>query len=342
MAICVRWQRETVGVSTDELLFARNDLPGVLEAQRLAAKQALDSWDPDQLLATADADVMDYLIAKYSVDCPVLQRGQAEQLPVSEEIQTARGVFSGRPVQQRMTKVVLAVPFDGEEDVCKYRATSFSMNAPRAQVLAGELQLTWTGDPQGGLNPAAIRQYFDSQLDSIENYLSWSRGDVERHNAGLRNEVSYYLAQRKARLLADRQMEEGIGFPVRRRPDAARYAVPAARREISAPRPAAGGPYQPEPMLSEAQYEQALAVLRNSRNALERSPSMTAHLDEEKIRDLLLVFLNAQFEGAAAGEVFNAAGKTDILIRAEVGMSSSPIARSGEDPRQSGKLLPSS
>jgi hypothetical protein len=52
------------------------------------------------------------------------------------------------------------------------------------------LQLTWTGDPQGGLNPAAIRQYFDSQLDSIENYLSWSRGDVERHNAGLRNEVS--------------------------------------------------------------------------------------------------------------------------------------------------------
>ncbi len=42
---------------------------------------------------------------------------------------------------------------------------------------------------------------------------------------------------------------------------------------------------------------------------------MTAHLDEEKIRDLLLVFLNAQYEGDAAGEVFNAAGKTDILIR---------------------------
>ena len=58
-------------------------------------------------------------------------------------------------------------------------------------------------------------------------------------------------------------------------------------------------------------------MLRNARNALERSPSMTAHLDEERIRDLLLLLLNAQFEGAAAGEVFNAAGKTDILIRAE-------------------------
>jgi hypothetical protein len=69
--------------------------------------------------------------------------------------------------------------------------------------------------------------------------------------------------------------------------------------------------------LPEAQYEQALAVLRNARNALERTPSMTSHLDEEKIRDLLLVLLNAQFEGAASGEVFNAAGKTDILIRAD-------------------------
>jgi hypothetical protein len=51
-------------------------------------------------------------------------------------------------------------------------------------------------------------------------------------------------------------------------------------------------------------------VLRAARNALERSAPMTADLDEEKIRDLLLVFLDAQFEGAAAGEVFNAAGKT--------------------------------
>jgi hypothetical protein len=59
-----------------------------------------------------------------------------------------------------------------------------------------------------------------------------------------------------------------------------------------------------------------LARLEVLSNALERTPSMTAHLAEEKIRDLLLVFLDAQFEGAAAGEVFNGAGKTDILIRA--------------------------
>jgi hypothetical protein len=67
--------------------------------------------------------------------------------------------------------------------------------------------------------------------------------------------------------------------------------------------------------MGEAEYEQALKVLLNSRNALERSPSIAAKFTEEEIRDILLIGLNAQFEGAASGEVFNGAGKTDILIR---------------------------
>jgi hypothetical protein len=69
--------------------------------------------------------------------------------------------------------------------------------------------------------------------------------------------------------------------------------------------------------MQEDDYQAALRVLRNQRNALERTPSVAAKLDEEEIRDILLVGLNAQFEGAAGGELFNGEGKTDILIRVE-------------------------
>lgn len=55
-------------------------------------------------------------------------------------------------------------------------------------------------------------------------------------------------------------------------------------------------------------------MLRNQRNTLERTPALAAGMDEAQIRDLLLVNLNAKFQGTAAGEVFNGAGKTDILI----------------------------
>ena len=50
-------------------------------------------------------------------------------------------------------------------------------------------------------------------------------------------------------------------------------------------------------------------------NALERSPSLSAKLDEEETRDLLLLYPNGQLEGKATGETFNYMGKTDILVR---------------------------
>jgi hypothetical protein len=58
-------------------------------------------------------------------------------------------------------------------------------------------------------------------------------------------------------------------------------------------------------------------VLISSRNALERNPSTVARLNEEQIRNILLIGLNNQFEGNVGGEVFNGAGKTDILVRVE-------------------------
>ncbi|MGC5288859.1 hypothetical protein [Micromonospora sp. DT231] len=47
---------------------------------------------------------------------------------------------------------------------------------------------------------------------------------------------------------------------------------------------------------------------------MERLPDTARKLDEEAIRDLGLFILNANYEGAASGEVFNGAGKTDILL----------------------------
>jgi hypothetical protein len=302
-------------VPLSKLFFTDGNLSDALQARQRQASRAVEEWEPDKLLATAEADVVEYLVAEYSVACPVLHRDQAQQLPVSEEVAQLRG-WIDEVYERRLTKIVIAVPFDGEPDVFKYRPSTMTTNPPEGEVLEGELRVTWMGEGTA-VNAAAVRQRLDSVLDKVEQYLSWSGGDIERYNTSLRTLITSQVAQRRAKLLADRNLETGIGFPVRQRPDAAQYSVPVARRKISvAQRPTASGPFQPEPVLPDAQYEQALEVLRNARNALERTPSMTKNLSEEKIRDLLLVFLNAQFEGAAAGEVFNGAGKTDILIRA--------------------------
>jgi len=48
---------------------------------------------------------------------------------------------------------------------------------------------------------------------------------------------------------------------------------------------------------------------------IERNPCSFASLDEEAIRAHFLLQLNGHYEGRASGEMFNASGRTDILIR---------------------------
>jgi hypothetical protein len=303
-------------MSNPAFLFRSGDLGAVLEGRKRQAWSDIDSWNPDEFLATPAADITEYLISKHSIQCPVLDRSAAEMLPVSEETAQGRDPW-GDIVAMRMTKMVVAVPFDGEADIFRLQAATSTTSPPSALVRPGELHVTWLGDTRAGHDPAAIRVQLNLELDKLEQYLSWSRRDIDQHNAYLRAHLPGRVAQRRDKLLADRNLQAGTGIPVRQRPDAAAFAAPVTRRKIQPPRPATARPFTPEPVLAQAQYEEALAVLRNARNALERSPSMTATLSEEKIRDLLLVLLNAQFEGAAAGEVFNAAGKTDILIRVQ-------------------------
>jgi len=289
----------------NDLLFAQNDLRAGLEATARKLSEDLHGWNPDELLALPEADVVDHLVAAHSVECPRLRMDEAHLLPVSEEAQTIEDRFFGDRVTRRVTLLTLVVPYDGERVIFSTRASTSSFNPPQATVADGELRLTWMGQDA---DAAAVRTHFDHELDEIEKHLSWCQGDIDQHNRTIRATTPDLVAQRRAKLLRDRELEAGLGFPVRRRSDAANYSVPVRRRRItpsSPPRPKASGPFRPEPVLADADYEAALAVLRNSRNALERSPSMTAKLNEEQIRDLLLVNLNAQFEGKAGGEVFN-------------------------------------
>lgn len=61
-------------------------------------------------------------------------------------------------------------------------------------------------------------------------------------------------------------------------------------------------------------YEDIVQTIEQMTRAMERTPT-AARLGEEEIRDLILFVLNANYRGAAAGEVFNGTGKTDILLR---------------------------
>ncbi|WP_239341609.1 hypothetical protein [Frankia sp. CiP3] len=296
-----------------DALFAGGPLMDALQGRVDALREAVNGWNPDELLATPTDDVVNYLVGEYSLACPTLHRKLTETIRAPELIERREGGL-GQSYEVRRTQLVIAVPFDGDPAVFKMRARQGRRHPPYAKVTDHEIRLTLIAD-SSDLDPTSARAQFDACLDMIEEHLNWARSDIERHNTAIREAVPGFVSDRRAKLLADRRLEAGLGFSIRQRPDATQYAVPVIRRKISIRRPRSSEPFAPEPVLTNADYEAALAVLRNSRNALERSPSTVAKLGEEEIRDVLLITLNAVFEGHAAGEVFNGKGRTDILIR---------------------------
>ena len=62
-------------------------------------------------------------------------------------------------------------------------------------------------------------------------------------------------------------------------------------------------------------YEGILSIIKNLSLVIERNYQTFATMTEPDIRNIILVLLNAVYEGSATGETFNGSGKTDILLR---------------------------
>lgn len=297
-----------------EVLFMQGELDSALRATVQKLLEDVQGWDPDQLLTQSENEVAAYLMEKYSVHCPELKR---DEVYADEPVDVKQVVRDfDRNIQVPATRLRVHVPDEGERIFFGLRPSSFTYNPPRADVTDTELILTFE---ERQLDGDRVRGQLDHELGEIERWLAWSREMAERHNASLLDIALSAIRRRKEKLLRDRQTVAGLGIPVRRSGDAPSYAVPVTRRRpnITKPPVRTSGGYEPEPTLSDADYEEAIRIISNSCRQLERSPSTTLRLDEEERRDLLLVALNSQFEGQAGGEVFNGAGKTDILLRVD-------------------------
>ncbi len=296
-------------------LFAGSQLSEMLSGAARQATDLLAGWPADDLLSIPEADLAERLIKLATFAVPTLERDKAWLEPPAEV--TVEAIDFGRNFQATVTRFTLVVPVDGDSSMFGMRASRFSGGTTLGEIDRSTSTLRLHCDNPA--NAAQAKAYFDQLLEQIEQQLGWTRADIQAHNQQMARQLSAAIAQRRAKFLKDRDLHASIGYPIMKRPDADSYSVPLKRRKITPDRPERPSrhpnAYIPEPAINDADYEAVLAVLRNARNALERSPGMSAKLDEEETRDLLLVMLNAQFEGKAAGEVFNCTGKTDILVR---------------------------
>ena len=303
------------------LLFSGNELSSVLRGREQTLLKEIGSLGEEQILNSSHEDLYKYFVEKYSVEAPEIDdmginvdRGDA-QIDVSGRFDyLVRD--SSRPYLITGTRVAFFVPFTGDPQLFKCRASTFSLNPPRATVESNELKFVYdrtTGEAE------RIPDEFQEDLKGFKQCLSWTAKDLAQFNGNIRGKVDQAINARRGKILQDRRLVESIGYPLRTREGVSNtYVWPEVRRLITPQVPAVSSdPYSPEPTLGLDDYEHILSVISNMAMVMERSPNAFKNMGEEDLRTHFLMQLNGHYEGQATGETFNYEGKTDILVRAD-------------------------
>lgn len=302
-------------------LFRNADLSDVLAGQKQKVADEIGSLSEERVLNTSPEKLCDYFVEKCRVEPLVIDKSGIQvdygdtHIDVSRRVEYAGFGRSG-PIHVTGTRITFFVPFSGDPGLFNCRPSTFSLSHLQGVVRGNELVFVYKRTTQEAPN---IRSEFERELQSVQQHLSRISDQVEQFNATIRPKVSQQIGARREKLLQDRGIIEGLGFPLKRRSRVpATYASPEVKRRI-VPQlpPVSTKPYRPEPTLAMDEYEHILSVISNMVMVMERSPNAFKTMREEDLRQHFLVQLNGQYEGQATGETFNYGGKTDILVRTE-------------------------
>ena len=173
----------------------------------------------------------------------------------------------------------------------------------------------------------------DDFLQELETGSAEIAEQIAARNGELAPLAAMLLSERQHKIRESRAYLGDLRLTVTRDPAAdtvipalpARVPAPGARRAATTRTPSTlRQPTPASPPATSATldrptlddfYDHVVTVLGAVAIGFERSPRRFADAEEEALRDFILVTLNSHYEGAATGETFNGAGRTDILVR---------------------------
>ena len=262
----------------------------------------------EYLLNVPEKEFVAYLVDKYGMGVPTLRREDATTIGSGTATRDAYG--------NRFSAATTRIPFDGPAEIFGYQPNLYGPMKPEAEIHDGALLVyhRFNVDQLPDFE-AEIGQF----MGRVQTYFPKAEWQARDHTERLERELTGVITNEKQSAIAARAALAKLTIPVRDRPGApTTYAVPGIeRRPAPAPPVAASGgaPKPIEPRLIADFFEHIVGVIRSTGKAMERTPGTFAEGSETQKRDVLLVMLNSHYQGAAAGEVFNGAGKADIVLR---------------------------
>jgi hypothetical protein len=283
----------------------------------------IDSLENEYVLKASPTELEEYFVSKVVIsplaleaDNHYIEGQKGTQLDVSHHFD--RAVFPGERAIVKATTIQIAIPYSGDANLWHIRPSTFSLSGHPELEIRSDVVVFACTFPDDSPNPEQLKAEIQRNIKSLADAVANLQRDVDNHNRSAPQTIRAALDKKRAKAQLAVGAVAALGIPIKQRSQPSTFTVPTKRRESPVRRPpVATEKFAREPVLDQKEYEHILSVLKSMSLVIERSPGAFASLDEEAIRTHFLLQLNGHYEGTATGETFNAAGKTDILIRVE-------------------------
>lgn len=303
-------------------VFTGYEMLGTFLRQR--SEEALEHLDglSDSSFSRATIDELTTNVCGlYAVERLELQTDKVTRMPTTPS-KVGRADPAGALVRSRQLRAIFRIPYVGSDYLWR-------------KVPDDEVKVIVRGDDPltafevGGVDhllltfqvtdmePYQVANTRKSLLRHLEARVEWTNAKVDEFDQKLRIAVRGAIEHRVRLLETAESLDDASDVPLYRVAEDEQVPLLVERKQVR-PEPTAvphSGDAAHHMMASEI-YEDVVQTIDQMTRAMERTPT-ASKLGEEEIRNLILFVLNANYRGAAAGEVFNGEGKTDILLRWE-------------------------
>lgn len=218
-------------------------------------------------------------------------------------------------------KVSIAIKFNKSlQEILKMRTSSMSLSWSPSQLKWNSRSIEFSYDIKGyGFNRTMdnVVQHVNNQKQNIYSHLNVLAAEINSCNTRLLGQIEQFVNTRKGKLESDVSQYDSllkqINIPIKRKDDEVVKRIQIDHTPlVQKVRPVAK---QPENYtIDREKVIDIIHLIDNQGRQFEKTPKTFLQSGEEDFRNVILVGLNALFEGGATGETFMAKGKTDIYL----------------------------
>lgn len=290
-------------------IWSLGELSELLRERREEASQAVRQW-PDSDIRSKPEQATAEIVATLDLGPIALDLSAITRSPIRADSFVQGPTFTRVPGQI----LTVYIPFSGSPELLHYRASTSRRLGQDPNIYISEQAIEkQIGMVIDRLTESAVLEQIEDFKHDITSFVEWANADGQRFNDELRNLIRTAVTERKQLLDETAELETALEIPIAPAPVDRQVEISVIRKTVRLEE-IGSRETQSDFHLTNLIYEDVLQRLISLGRAMERLPITARQFDEEGVRDIALFVLNANYQGEAAGEVFNGAGKTDITL----------------------------